>query len=361
MNRSIRWLAALLALTLLLSACAPAGGSPSGSGSSQPPASVADDSGQAEPELTQVKVAYHTNLGGAAAVAIGLNLGIFEKYGFTLDLYGFTSGPVEIASMVSGELDYGFVGHGAHTLAVQGKVNVLTIGAIGNDEMLIVNADSGITDIAGLRGKTIGTTRGTAAENVLLAALQSAGLTYEDVSVVDMDVAALTVAMTTGKIDAVCTYGSARATICDTLGDKAVVLAETASFDDLMAPSSWIATPEYINRNYDQTVRFTAAIIEAMEYYYPQENRDQVYQWVSEFLEQDYETIKSSAYDFIGFSAEDILAGIEDGSIREIYQKQQQNFLDNGTVTEAVEVDSYVRFDVLKDAAELVIQNRQAG
>ena len=358
-------LAVLTAIVLLccglLSACTP---KPAPADPTVAPATVTDApaTATAEPtkepvELKNVKVAYHTNWGGAAIVVIGQQLGIWEKYGFDLDLYGFTSGPVEIASMVSGELDYGFVGHGAHTLAIQGKVDVITYEKMGDDEALIVNADSGLSTIADLKGQTIGTTRGTSAETVLLLALKQAGLTEDDVAIADMDVSALTVAMTTGKVDAVCTYGSARATICNKLGSKALVLARTSSFDTLTSPSSWIATPKYITRNYDEVVRFVAAIIECLEYLKPEENRDQVYQWVADFLEQDYETVKGAASDLLIFTAEEMLAEL-DGKIAELYKNQQASFLASEKISAAVDVSEYVQFDIMKAACELVIANR---
>lgn len=50
------------------------------------------------------------------------------------------------------------------------------------------------------------------------------------------------------------------------------------------------------------------------------------------------------------FSADDIKAGLDDGSIAALYQKQQQMFIDSGDVEEEVPLENYVMFDLMKEA-----------
>lgn len=310
-----------------------------------------------DPEkLTKLNVAYHTNLGGAAIVCIGNEQGIWEKYGFELNLVGFTSGPVEIAAMLSGELDYGFIGHGAHTLAIDGKVDVLAYEKMGDDEEIITSTDTGIKTLADLKGKKIGTTLGTSGETVLRAALKEAGLTDKDVSIVNMDMGACVVAMVSGQIDAVCVFAQYKNSVKDQLGSKAVSLATTSSFAELVSPSSWIATPEYITRNHEQSVRFCAAIIECIDYFAG--HRDETAKYVADFLKLDYEAVRESAQSITLLTIDEYEAALNSGKIDTIYKLQQENFLEQGKISGPAETDTYVRFDIMKEAIELIKANK---
>ena len=43
---------------------------------------------------------------------------------------------------------------------------------------------------------------------------------------------------------------------------------------------------------------------------------------------------------------------LEDGTIQKYYENQQQVFIDGGLLTEKVDVNEYVLFDVMKEANE---------
>lgn len=306
-------------------------------------------------KLTKLNVAYHTNLGGAAIVCIGNEQGIWEKYGFELNLVGFTSGPVEIAAMLSGELDYGFIGHGAHTLAIDGKVDVLAYEKMGDDEEIITSTDTGIKTLADLKGKKVGTTLGTSGETVLRAAMKEAGLTDDDVSIVNMDMGACVVAMVSGQIDAVCVYAQYKNSVKDQLGSKAVSLAKTSSFASLVSPSSWIATPEYITRNHDQSVKFCAAVIECIDYF--ASHKEETSKYVADFLGLDYEQVLASAQGITLLTLEEYEEALNSGRIDTIYQLQQENFLESEKISAKVDTDTYVRYDIMKEAIELIKSN----
>ena len=306
-----------------------------------------------EGELDKINIAYHTNVNGAAISVVGVNAGIFEKYGLDANLVGFTSGPVEIAAMGAEEIDFGYIGHGAHTMAIKGDVDILTFEKMGDDEGIYVSAESGVTTLEGLKGMKIGTQLGTSGESVLRAALESVGLDpEEDVEIVNMDMGTAVVAMITGQIDSVCVFSQYKNTIEDEMGDKVLKIATTSDFPSIVAPASWIATPEFIEENEELTIRFLAAILESIEYY--KANMEEGVQWCSDFLEVDYDTLMSSAAGVTIYSNEEYLEEIADGSIEDIYTKQQENFLASGSIDAAVPVSDYYRFDLIEKAYELM-------
>ena len=78
-----------------------------------------------ETNSNKIRVAYHPNMGGASTIITGIKQGYFKDEGLEIELVKFTSGPTEIAAMVSGDIQFAYIGHGAHSLAIQGKINIL--------------------------------------------------------------------------------------------------------------------------------------------------------------------------------------------------------------------------------------------
>lgn len=72
----------------------------------------------------------------------------------------------------------------------------------GDNEALVVRKDTGISDVAGLKGRTIGTPFASTSHYSLLAALETAGLKTSDVKLVDLQPQAILAAWQRGDIDA---------------------------------------------------------------------------------------------------------------------------------------------------------------
>ncbi|CAL9281595.1 taurine ABC transporter substrate-binding protein [Streptomyces sp. SudanB182_2057] len=72
----------------------------------------------------------------------------------------------------------------------------------GQNEALVARKDSGITDVAGLKGRTVATPFASTSHYSLLAALRTAGLKPSDVRLVDLQPQAILAAWQRGDIDA---------------------------------------------------------------------------------------------------------------------------------------------------------------
>jgi sulfonate transport system substrate-binding protein len=96
----------------------------------------------------------------------------------------FTSGPPLLEAMSTGSVDLGAVGDTPPIFAQAANANIVYIAGspITNGQGILVPAGSGIRGIADLKGKRVGFTRGTSAHNVVIATLEKAGLTYEDIT-----------------------------------------------------------------------------------------------------------------------------------------------------------------------------------
>jgi sulfonate transport system substrate-binding protein len=96
----------------------------------------------------------------------------------------FTSGPPLLEAMSTGSVDLGAVGDTPPIFAQAANANIVYVAGspITNGQGILVAANSGIRSIADLKGKRVGFTKGTSAHNVVIATLEKAGLTYEDIT-----------------------------------------------------------------------------------------------------------------------------------------------------------------------------------
>jgi sulfonate transport system substrate-binding protein len=96
----------------------------------------------------------------------------------------FTSGPPLLEAMSVGSIDLGAVGDTPPIFAQAANANIVYVAGsrITNGQGILVPANSGIRSIADLKGKRVGFTRGSSAHNVVIATLEKAGLTYEDIT-----------------------------------------------------------------------------------------------------------------------------------------------------------------------------------
>src|SRR4029453_15095742 len=117
---------------------------------------------------------------------------------------GFTSGPPLLEAMSIGSVDLGAVGDTPPIFAQAANANVVYVAGspITNGQGILVPANSGIRGIADLRGKRVGFAKGTSAHNVVVATLEKAGLTYEDITPVYLSPPDAGPAFASGSIEA---------------------------------------------------------------------------------------------------------------------------------------------------------------
>jgi sulfonate transport system substrate-binding protein len=96
----------------------------------------------------------------------------------------FTSGPPLLEAMSTGSVDLGAVGDTPPIFAQAANANIVYVAGspITNGQGILVPANSNIRTIADLKGKRVGFTKGTSAHNVVIATLEKAGLTYDDIT-----------------------------------------------------------------------------------------------------------------------------------------------------------------------------------
>lgn len=338
-------------MALSLAAC---GSTPSSTPASTPASEPASASTPAsEPaeefETVDLRVAYMPNMGSNSLLATALNMGYFEQMGLNVTLTEFQGGPQEIAAMASGDIDISQIGHGAHALCIEGQAKIFHLDCTSLADAVVANTDKGISSIADLKGKTIAVSSGTSAEIILNLALASAGLTQDDVTLVEMDANGMVSAMVSGGVDACATWSPSTMTIANALGDKALTLATNNDYvDQVTFPSSFITTEKFANENHDVLVRFSRALLMAQDY--RADNIEEVAKWVAKQCKADEQTMLDCVGEGNWLTGEFVAAGLEDGTVKSYYENQQKVFIDAGRITEEVPVEDYVMFDVMEEA-----------
>ena len=297
-----------------------------------------------------VRVAYMPNMGSAGSLLTAIEQGYFEEVGLTVETYEFQGGPAEIAAMASGDIDISQIGHGAHALCIEGQAVIFQMDQTSLADAVVGNASKGVKTAADLKGKTIAMSSGTSSEILLQLALQDAGLTMDDVKVVEMDANGIVTAMVSGQVDACATWSPGTITIKNALGENYVTICNNATYvDKVTFPSSYITTPAYAEKNAEILERFSAAICKA--HVYRAEKIDDVAKLLAAKLEVPEETMLQSVGegDWAGMVKNE---GNMD-TIKSYYENQQQVFIDSGRIAEKVDVNNYVRFDVMTNGFNL--------
>lgn len=305
-----------------------------------------------EPETFEpatLRVAYMPNMGSCSLAITAKEKGYFDEMGLTVDMVEFQGGPAEIAAMASGDIDISQIGHGAHALCAEGEAVIFQIDCTSLADAVIGNKDKGVNSIADLKGKKVAATSGTSAEIILNLALKNEGLTADDLEIVEMDANGIVSAMVSGAVDACATWSPGTTTIAEALGDKAIWLATNQDYvNEVTFPSSFITTQKYADANHDLLVRFSRALQKASDY--RAANIDEVAKLVAKQCEVDEATMLACTGEGQWLTSDFVGKGLADGTIKKYYENQQQVFIDGGRLTEKVDVDKYVLFDVMQEA-----------
>jgi len=129
----------------------------------------------------------------------------FRPLGVEVRWIDFQFGPPLLEAINVGSVDFGFVGDAPPIFAQAGAAKIRYVAAVtsdGNTQAIIVPQESPIKTLADLRGKRVAFGRGSSAHNLLVAALEKAGLSWGDITPAPLAPADATVAFARGAVDA---------------------------------------------------------------------------------------------------------------------------------------------------------------
>ena len=191
-----------LSVTGLLAACSPAS-APAPSGK-QDAAPAGAPKAPAAAGPVKFRMGWQPTMNGARYFVADASK-YFQEAGLDLELVKFTAGPPFFSAFQSESIDVGFMAFPPASIAIAQGIPVKII-ALENmaphSEALVARPNSGIDKLEDIKGKSIGTVRGSSADYALRSGLKKANLTEGDIKVVPVDVTNLMPAFERGDIDA---------------------------------------------------------------------------------------------------------------------------------------------------------------
>lgn len=312
-------------------------------------------SSELEPELEQVSlnVAYMPNYASMWAMITAIEMGYFEEENLKVVPYEFSDGPTEISAMESGSIDICYIGTGAHKLPAQGVCKIIGLSEISDNNSIIGLKSRGVYDLEDLAGKKVGYASGTSSETLLTIALESIGLTMDDIIAYDMDTSNMVTAMVSGNIDACATWSPNTMEILSQLEGDAVEVCSNIDFiDKIIYLGSFVVMDSMIDENRDVLVRFMRALLRAMDYASKEEHFTDVSQFIADQLASDFEVVYAQRNDAEWMSGKEQYEAVLDGTTISYYETIHRNLLEQGHITEDSATDEYIDLDILIEAGE---------
>ena len=147
--------------------------------------------GNTDSEKKTIRLAYQAFPSGDLVVK---NQGLLEKAlpDYEITWTKFDSGASINTAFVAKSVDIAAIGSSPVARGLSAPLNIpyqvaFVLDVAGDNEALVARNGSGVTDIAGLRGKKVGTPFASTAHYSLLAALNQAGVKESEVTIVDLE------------------------------------------------------------------------------------------------------------------------------------------------------------------------------
>ncbi|MBR0829110.1 aliphatic sulfonate ABC transporter substrate-binding protein [Bradyrhizobium manausense] len=129
----------------------------------------------------------------------------FKPLGIEIKWIDFQFGPPLLEAINVGSVDFGFVGDSPPIFAQAGNTKIRYVAAVkseGDNQAIIVPKDSPIKTLADLKGKRVAFAKGSSAHNLLVGALEKAGVAWSDITPAPLAPADATAAFVKGSVDA---------------------------------------------------------------------------------------------------------------------------------------------------------------
>lgn len=219
--------------------------------------------------------------------------GIFADNGLDVELVQTQGGAAAIPALVAGSVDFTYSNYTSALLAVEQGLPLRLVSGndVGSaDHGIFVAADSGIETIADLKGKTFAVNNlqniGTVAIKSLM---EEAGLSAEDVKLVEMPYPDMQAALERSTVDAIWQVepfqASAEAAGLVKLGDLF-----TGPVED-MPVAGWVTTEAFAKENPEAVAAFKASIEASAEEL--QDNRERLVELVPTFTKVTADVVEA--------------------------------------------------------------------
>ncbi|MEM9805230.1 MAG: ABC transporter substrate-binding protein [Cyanobacteria bacterium P01_D01_bin.56] len=206
-------------------------------------------------DLPKVRVGFQTgDINNITMVAA--KEGYFEKVGLDVELAPYSSGGAMVPALAADEVDitwfFPFPSLTAFATGIDIEVVLLDHAPLTAERLI---AGDSAPDVSSLQGKTIGVTIGTSGHHSLLAAIDQAGISQNDVNLVNLKPSEMAAAFSAGKIDAAWTWEPAAGKLNE-LGGTDIATAKSIG---AYAVALWAVRKEFAEENPEVMTKFMEA------------------------------------------------------------------------------------------------------
>lgn len=191
-----------------------------------------------------------------------------EATGWDIEWRVFNSGTEVIAAMASGDVKVGELGSSPLAIAASQGVDLqmfmLSYG-IGDAESLIAYEGSGIASIEDLAGKRVAVPVGSTAHYSLMGAIEHAGLSESDVTIMSMPPDQIAAAWEQGALDAAFIWPPVQTKLLET-GSRIVSAGQTAEWG-YPTFNAWVVNTEFAAEHPEEMVAFAKVLDAANQAY----------------------------------------------------------------------------------------------
>lgn len=193
---------------------------------------LAAPAARAEAAPREIRIGYQKSGVLLIAKAQSLLENRFAASGATVSWVEFSFGPPLLEALSAGAIDYGATGDAPPIFAqaARAKLNYVAAQAgRGQTQAIIVPAASKLQTLADLKGRKLGIAKASSAHNLAIAALESAGLRFDEVQVEYLAPADASAAFARGAIDAWSIWDPFLATAELSRGARRLPISEAAA------------------------------------------------------------------------------------------------------------------------------------
>lgn len=221
-----------------------------------------------------------------------------EEMGDGVDVSRMAAGRDMITAMKSGDANF------AGPLGICPTIVGLTTGTdykviyvaslIRGTEGLVVRESTGFETVADLKGQKIGVTLASSGHYGMLCALEDAGLTTDDVEILDMAPDAIFAAWERGDIDVAYTWNPTLTNLANKDGKVILTAADLAKAGH-QTINFHIVNTEFAEAHPDVVAAYVRALKRGNEYY--ESDKEEAQKVVSEYLEMDLDVVEQQMSD----------------------------------------------------------------
>ncbi len=315
-------------------------------GTSVPTAMAASSS-----QPTTITVAYMANMGGASTLAVAEQMGYFKKAGLNVHLDLFQTGPAELDAMASGTVNIAYIGSGAAFLPMKGLAKIFFIDSIGLGDGVVVSKTSGVHTLAQLKGKSILLPMGTTAEIILYEALKKAGLTLNDVHLVNTSPSSEVPAFLSGRAPIMAGWDPNLQVVLHKSPGSKLLASDRMFYPQVSLPGIWTASNSFAKTGVPTLSKFTWAMLQAVNY--KSSHMSQAVSWTSKMTGVPDNLLAQSVKDSIFPTESTLIKYYTSGDVAKWFNTLGSTFVAMKALPKAPAYSSYSLPNLVLQASKL--------